>query len=236
MTWLLIALAAAAPKLEPISAPFGYAGRIVTEPGAPPAGTEKDVTVELPGCSTQQTYHLTVLVNSALEAVKQLQPWLDKQPGLEHRLFGTSFKLADLQEFETVAIPAAKHACKAPPLGSGFQLPWTAVPKLCDGAIAGPWGDHWWTSRGTAAIAVALTAPRVPKKGAPAEDPPLACRPRFSVVLFDAKGNARLKWNAEYLGELSVSLLAEKCQQVDFTLDVPSVAFVPVLRTTPGCR
>lgn len=235
MTWLLLAITVgAAPKLEPISAPFGYAGRIVTEAGAAPAGSEKDVTVELPGCTTNQTYHLTVLVNSALEAVKQLQPWLEKQPGLEHRLFGESFKLADLQDFETVAIPAAKHACKAPPLGTGFQLPWLTVPKLCEGAIAGPWGDYWWTSRGAPAIAVALTAPRSPK--GPPEDPPVECRPRLSVVLFDSKGAARLKWNAEYLGSLSVTLFGEKCQQVDFTLDVPSVAFVPVLRTTPGCR
>ena len=167
--------------------------------------------------------------------MEQLQPWLDKQPGLEHRLFGTNFKLADLQEFETVAIPAAKRACKAPPLAGGFQLGWLTVPKLCDGAIAGPWGDYWWTSRGTAAIAVALTAPRATPKGS-TDEPPIACRPRLSVVLFDGKGQARLKWNAEYLGPLSVSLLAEKCQQIDFSLDVASVTFVPQLRSTPGCK
>jgi hypothetical protein len=235
VTWLVLAICAAAPKLEPIPPPFGYAGRIVTEPGPAPTGTEKDVSVALPGCDAKQTYHLTVLVNSALKAVEQLQPWLDKQPGLEHRLFGAGFKLADLQEFETVAIPAAKRACKAPALASGYQLSWLTLPKLCDGAIAGPWGDHWWSSRGTPAVAVALTAPRTAPKGEK-EDPPIECRPRFSVVLFDAKGNARLKWNAEFLGPLSVTLFGEKCQEVDFALDVSSMAFVPVLRTTPGCR
>ena len=233
--WLLVAISAAAPKLEPISAPFGYAGRVVTEPNGPGLSTERLVNVSAPGCPDKQTIHLTELMKAALKAVEQLQPWLDKQPGLEQRLFAGRFKLAELVEFLTVAIAAEKHACKAPSLLAGFQLPWGAAPKLCDGAIDGPWGDYWWTSRGSPAIAVALTAPRAEPKGSK-EEPPVACRPRFSVLLFDAKGVARLRWNAEYLGNLAVTLVGENCQQVDFALDMPTLAFLPTVRPVPGCR
>ncbi len=228
----------ASPKLESIPAPFGYAGRVVTDPSGGTLASERRVVATPPGCSEKQAYHLTVLVSAALKAVEQLQAWLDRQPGLEERLFKGHFKLAEVTRLTASSIPSELHACKAPALAGGYQLGWASVPKLCDGEVAGPWGDYWWATKGTPAAVVQLSAPRAPPKGKAdaGEELPIACRPRFSVLLFDEKGVARVRWNAEYLGNLTITLLGEGCQQVDFALDLPSVAFKPVIRPARGCK
>ncbi len=236
-TPLFVALAlAAAPSLEPIPVPFGHAGHVVSAPGEDPGSGWRRVAAEPAGCGQQQQYDLDELLTAALRAAEQLQTWLDKQPGLEQRLFAAKFKLADLYSPGHPATPAEQHACKAPPLADGYRLIWAAVPKLCPGVTAGPWGDYWWTSENGASAVVQLSAPRVAPKADAGTELPFACRPRFSVVLFDPKGTARLRWNAEYLGNLSVSLLAESCQQIDFSLDLPSLAFVPAQRWARGCK
>ena len=231
MFLLTLCLLAAAPvkPLPLLSAPLGRLGNVVTP--APEGGTPADEKVlvgKLDGCDQVQGLYLTRLISGSLVAVQQVQDWLNLTPGIEKRLFAPG-KLAEVVKLVSASTEIEEKACAAPTLAEGFKLELArAGVKLCPADNGFRTGDFWWTKASKQAAVVSV---------APAsEGAKDRCRGRFSVVLFDKSGAARLRLHADYGGAASFSLLGDKCVGLDFTFDDGTQAFVPTWRTSKGCK
>lgn len=228
--WILCLLAAEPVKPLPmLPAPLGRLGTVVGAPltGGTP-GEEKVVQGKLDGCDREQALFLTKLVSGTLLAVEQLQDWLNLTPGLEKKLFAKG-KLAEVVRLVSASAAADQKLCAPAPLIDGFKLELArAGARLCPADQGWRTGDFWWTNAGKQAAAVALTASPEGAKD--------RCRPRFSVVLFDKSGVARIRLHADYGGAASISVLGDNCVGFDFTFDEGTQAFVPTWRSAKGCK
>jgi hypothetical protein len=235
---VLLALAGAdpLPGVEGIPAPLGRVGDVVEAPapGGFPAH-ERVVVATLEGCDRPQAFQLSRFVGAVAGAGEQIQHWLEgKQPGaplgLERRLFGRKPRLTEAVQKARRSIPVEASASPAAALIDGWKLavdraPRKRAPKPASPALG---GQFWFVdskdARTLSALVQLAAAPSTQRD---------RCRPRLSAVLFDESGKARLRYHADYGGELSVELLGDGCRNIDLLFDPPSQRFRPVPRQ--GC-
>ncbi|MFZ5467866.1 MAG: hypothetical protein ACOZIN_00395 [Myxococcota bacterium] len=237
MLALLLPLLLAAAPFEggaTLPAPLGRIGDVVEAPssgGYPPE--EKVLLATLPGCGREQALHLSRFLSGVALAGGQIQQWLegvgDGAPqGLSKKLFGKTSRLIEAVRKAAQARPGEGGVCEKPvPAEEGWRLSLTeAPPKLCKND-ASALDDHWFvvgTRPSKKSIAAVILVRPSHERAAD------RCRPRLSAVLFDADGVARLRYHADYGGELSAELLGDRCQAVSFTFAPKLSAFEAAFR------
>ena len=209
MTSLLTLLLTAAPAPAPLPdlpAPLGMLDRVL-EPG----GTgETVVEVSLPGCDHKVPVNVSRFVAGTAYAMQQMVEWLYLSPELKPFPAGA---LDEVTAGVTNGAFGEQKACKALPKDV------TSAPKLCAGKAA----DHaWLVANGKPAALVRWSAASGKDK----------CLPRLTGVLFDGKGTARVRYDADFGGAAGGALLGDKCQVV-FTFDVKNEVFHAARR---GCK
>lgn len=220
---LLLVLAAppAPPQPGDISAPLGHIGNVVDAP--PKGGISESDRVVLPtweGCEAKGVYLMRMMGGTA-RAVEQLQQSLDRGPGAEKKLFARKDVLTEVMRQLGTSKLEPKAACKPSTLSDGYRLELAGAPKkFCDAKADAQEGEFWFFSAGKPAGVIS-----VQKGGAD------ACKPRLSTVLFDAKGVARLRLHADWGGGMSATLVGDKCQVLEYTLDAGKQAFVPTWKS-----
>lgn len=220
---VLLILAAPPPPPLPgdISAPLGHIGNVVDAP--PKGGFLESDRVVLPkweGCEQKGVYLMRFMGGTA-RVVEQLQQALDRGPGVEKKLFARKNVLTEVMRQLSTSKLEPKDGCKPVALGDGWRLELGAPPKKwCDAKADAQEGEFWFFSAGKPAGVISV------QKGSPD-----ACKPRLSTVLFDAKGVARVRVHADWGGGMSATLVGDKCQLIDFTLDGEKQAFVPTWKS-----
>jgi|APLak6261675434_1056106.scaffolds.fasta_scaffold04603_1 hypothetical protein len=215
---LLLVLAAppAPPSVGDISAPLGHIGNVVEAP--PKGGTSDSDRVVIPaweGCEPKGVFLMRFMGGTA-RALEQLQQSLDRTPGAEKKLFARKDTLGEVMRQLGSSKLEPKRACTPSKLSDGFRLELGAPPKKwCDAKGDAQDGEFWFFANGKPAGVIS-----VQKGGAD------VCKPRLSTVLFDAKGAARVRLHADWGGELSATLVGDRCQVVDYSLDSAKQAFV----------
>lgn len=218
----LIFVIAAAPTLPgEIPAPFGHYGSVVGKvPAGGLPGNDKVLLPAWEGCDPQAIFVMRFFSGTA-RALEQLQQSLDRAPGVEKKLFGRVGTLGELMRSLGSSTFDARRDCTEPKLAEGFKLELTALPKKwCDAPATAQDGAFWYAANGKS-VAVLNVAPGGEK----------ACRPRLSAVLFDAKGVARLRVQADWAGEVSATLLGDRCQVLEYTLDREKQAMTPAWKS-----
>jgi hypothetical protein len=203
--------AAPAPKpLPDVPAPLGRLVDVLVEAQEQPALNEKIVTVELSGCDHPVRIHVTRFVSGAMYAMQQLAEWLNQTPGLEAQLFSRKGVIGEVLQGLTHSLPGEQHACAAAPK----EL--TSAPKLCPGAGK----NEAWLVDGKQPAAFVRWSPSK------------ECLPRIDSVLFDAKGAARLRYEADFAGVVTATLVGDRCNIV-FSYDEAKQVFHAERR---GCK
>ena len=237
----------AVSALPAIPAPLGRIGDVV-EP-RPAGGLPGDeLAVELagfPGCTRRQLAYLSrFLLMGAAGAGEQIQHWLDGQPRLQKRLFGGKRRLAEAVDRARTGSFHEGRACRMEAgvgadvvLARGATLTIDEAPPALCKLERGP------AAQGGAWLFTAGPPGRVTRRDftgavwlAPATLASEGCRPRLSAALFDAGGTARLRYHADFGGELRAELLGDACRLVDFRFDPSSRAFVATESFRKGCR
>jgi hypothetical protein len=218
MSLMLVALVSAAPPPPPplpdVPAPLGRLVDVLVEPNVQPARNEKIATVELTGCDHPVNIHVTHFVSGAVYALQQLAEWLSQTKGLEGQLFARKGVLGEVIQSLSRSMPGDQHAC------AGLPKEMASAPKLCGGA--GP--NEAWLFDGKKPVALARWAPsHVPGK---------ECLPRIDSVLFDSKGAARLRYEADFAGAVTATLVGDRCNIV-FSYDEAKQVFHAERR---GCK
>jgi hypothetical protein len=108
------------------------------------------------------------------------------------------------------SLAADVHACA--PLPKTV----TTAPKLCPGAGT----NEVWLLEGKKPAALIRW------------ESAKECLPRLSAVLFDAKGAARLRYDADFAGAAAATLIGDRCQ-IDLNFDASKQVFHPERR---GCK
>lgn len=222
LTAFVLAAPPAPPTLGEISAPLGHIGNVVE--ALPKKGADDNDRVLAPkweGCEPQGIFLMRFLGGTS-RALEQLQGSLDRGgKDAEKKLFGRKAVLSEVLKQLSTARFEARASCQPAPLGDGYRLELTAAPKKwCDTKPDATEGEFWFFA-GTKPAAVISV-----QKGAPD-----TCKPRLSTILFDTKGAPRVQLHADWGGVMSTSLLGEKCQVVDFTLDAGKQVFVPAWKS-----
>jgi hypothetical protein len=233
--------ARAADSLPPLSAPLGRVGDVVqpVPQGGLPGG-EKVVAGALLRCDTPQAFFLErFFTQGALGAAEQIQDWLSTQPAVRRRLFGKADPLGEALGRARSGVYLEASLCpKEPPLSKDARLVAARAPAgVCKGE-PGTLSDGglWLVARpGTSGTlgrrdftGAVLLAPAAPD----AED---ACRPRMSAAVYDAKGQTRLLYHADWSGEAQVEVRGDRCRRLLFRFDPRGQAFLPVEDRVPGC-
>lgn len=216
-----LALAAPPPALGEISAPLGHIGNVVD---APPKGgvtdSDKVVLPKWEGCEAKGVYLMRFL-GGAGRALEQLQQSLDRAPGAEKKLFGRKAVLTEVMKQLSSSRFEAKVGCTAATLVDGYKLEPTEAPKKwCEVKAEPTEGEFWFFANGKPAAVISL------QKGEPD-----ACKPRLSTVLFDAKGAPRVRLHADWGGAVTATLVGERCQVVDYTLQTDKQVFLPAWKS-----
>jgi hypothetical protein len=202
---LLLVMLAALPDLQAL----GQVDGALTRP-AKNNGLEHVVELSLPGCDHEVPLNTTRIVAGTAFAMQQMLEWMraNVPQGMPPQAVLDEVS-AGVREGQF----ADSKACKALPRDV------TSAPKLCAGAAK----DHaWLVANGKPAALVRWSAASGANK----------CAPKVTAVLFDAKGAARIRYDADFGGNAGGALLADKCQ-VTFTWDAAREVFHPSLR---GCK
>lgn len=219
---LALAAAPVHPALGEISAPLGHIGNVVDAP--PKGGVSDSDKVVLPkweGCTEPQGVYLMRFMGGAGRAIEQLQQSLDRAAGAEKKLFGRKAVLTEVMKQLSTSRFELKVGCPASPLVEGYKLDLAAAPKKwCDAKADATEGEFWFFSHGKPAAVISV------EKGDPD-----ACKPRLSTVLFDARAAPRVKLHADWGGAMTTTLLGERCQLVEYTLDPDKQVFLPVWKS-----
>ncbi len=218
---LILAAPPVAPALGEISAPLGHIGNVVDAlPKGGVSDSDKLVAPQWEGCEPKGIY-LMRFMGGAGRALEQLQQSLDRAPGSEKKLFGRKSVLGEVMKQLSTSRFEQKLSCPAAPLEGGFKLELTATPKKwCDAKADATDGEFWFFSGKSAAAVISV------QKGATD-----VCKPRLSTVLFDAKGVARVRLHADWGGEISATLVGERCQLVNYVLDPDRQVFTPAWKS-----
>ncbi len=218
---LILSAAPAAPTLGEISAPLGHIGNVVD---ALPKGGESDsdkvISPKWEGCEPTGIY-LMRFMGGAGRALEQLQQSLDRAPGSEKKLFGRNGVLTEVMKQLSSSRFELKLSCTAAPLTDGYKLELTAPPKKwCDAKADSADGEFWFFASAKPAAVISV------QKGATD-----VCKPRLSTLLFDSKGIARVRLHADWAGAMSTTLVGDRCQLVEYTLDADKQVFVPAWKS-----
>lgn len=209
----VVAAAPPAPALPDMPAPLGRLSQVLDLPeGGVPAG-EKLVEVQLPGCEKKTPINTTRFAAGAMYALQQLGEWLNKTKGLEDSLVRKG-ALTEATVALSQSLASDVHACKPLP-GTVTQ-----APKLCPGPGA---SEVWMAVKEKPAAVVRWASSSGADK----------CLPKVSAVLFDNKGQARLRYDADFGAAVSATLVGDKCQNVVFTFDAETQVFHAARR---GCK
>lgn len=214
---LILAAPPAAPALGEISAPLGHIGNVVDAlPKGGISDSDKLVAPQWEGCEPKGIY-LMRFMGGAGRALEQLQQSLDRAPGSEKKLFGRKSVLGEVMKQLSTSRFEPKVSCPAAPLADGFKLELTATPKTwCDAKGDATEGEFWFFSGKSAAAVISV------QRGATD-----ICKPRLSTVLYDAKGVGRVRLHADWGGAISVTLVGERCQRLDYVFDADRQVFLP---------
>lgn len=222
ITFLLSIVLAAAPPLPlgEISAPLGHIGNVVD---ALPAGgvsdSDKVVAPKWEGCDPPQGVYLMRFMGGSSRALEQLQQSLDRSPGSEKKLFGRKGVLTEVMKQLSGSRFELKTGCAPSELAEGYKLTLTAPPrKWCDAKTDA--SEFWFFAKAKPAAVISV------QKGGVE-----LCKPRLSIVLFDAKGAGRVRLHADWGGAMSTTLIGEKCQLVEYALDAEKQAFPPAWKS-----
>ena len=209
------------PALGEISAPLGHIGNVVDAlPKGGVSDSDKLVAPKWEGCEPKGIYLMRFL-GGAGRALEQLQQSLDRSAGSEKKLFGRKGVLGEVMKQLSTSRFEGKQSCPAAPLSEGYKLELTAAPKKwCDAAADAGEGEFWFFAGKLPAAVIS-----VQKGGAD------VCKPRLSTVLYDAKGVARVRLHADWGGAMMATLVGEKCQLVDYTLEAEKQVFVPAWKS-----
>ena len=218
---LLTAATPPPPPLGEISAPFGHIGNVVDAlPQGGVSDSDKLLAPKWEGCEPKGVYLMRFL-GGASRALEQLQQSLDRSPGSEKKLFGRKAVLTEVMKLLGSSRFELKLGCAAGELGDGYKLELTAPPKKwCDAKADASEGEFWFFSKNKPAAVISV------QKGGTD-----VCKPRLSTVLFDGKGAARVRLHADWGGAVSATLVGDRCQLVDYTLDTDKQAFLPVWKS-----
>lgn len=230
MTLLLAMCLAAAPAsapapqpMKPIDAPLGDITKALTD--EQPGGSDSAdpfVLQTFQGCTRAQAVYPLRYVTGTMEAVRTVDAWLRAQPELEKKLFGKKHLVDLVAHVEKGVLDGKSKACEAP----AFPYAPEKAPKLC---AEGSPVEHWLKTKNKPSAVV-----RAFDSGVGTRD---VCLPRVSVVLFDEAGKARFQFQADYGAALSVTVLGERCQGLDFTFDKAVQQFNASHRPAPkGCK
>jgi hypothetical protein len=216
MTFALLAsLLSAAPAPAPaalpdVPAPLGRLVDVLVDDTAQPLRGEKIVSATLKGCDHKVPLHVTHFAAGAMYAMQQLTEWMAKTPGVEAELYARKGVQGEVITGLTTSLPGEVHACK--PMAKNAA----AAPKLCPGAAP----NEAWLLNGKAPAALIRW------------EPSKECIPRITGVLFDAKGAARLRYDADFAGAVAATLVGDHCE-IDLTFDAAKQVFHPARR---GCK
>lgn len=172
-------------------------------------GTEKTIELQFSGCEGKVPVNLSRLIAGSSFAMQQMLEWMRGVPDL--KLF--SPKVLD-EVSAGIREGAFKDVKPCDPKRS--EKP---APKLCAGK-----GDDrqlWWLVAGKRAAASVRSF-----------GPGDKCLPRLRVLFYDAKGTARVSYDADFGGEASGSLLGDGCE-IAFKWDAPNGVFHAERR---GCK
>lgn len=222
---LALILAAAPPPPPPplgeISAPFGHIGNVVDAlPKGGVSDSDKVIAPRWEGCEPKGIYLMRFL-GGASRALEQLQQSLDRSPGSEKKLFGRKAVLTEVMKLLSSSRFEQKLSCAPAELADGYRLELTVPPKKwCDAKADASEGEFWFFSKTRPAAVISA------QKGGTD-----VCKPRLSTVLFDGKGVARVRMHADWGGAVSATLVGDRCQLVDYTLDTDKQVFLPVWKS-----
>lgn len=207
---LLLAAAPAPAPLPDLPAPLGMLDRVLEK------GRDNDRTVEisLPGCDHKVPVNVSRFIAGSGYAMQQMVEWMNVTPGL------TVFPQGALDEVTTGITNGAfadTKSCAALPK----EL--SKAPKLCPGAAP----DQAWMMLPTGKPAASV---RWGPSSSKAAD---KCLPRLTAVLFDAKGIARIRYDADFGAAASGALLGDAKCQISFTFDPKAEVFHAARR---GCK
>jgi hypothetical protein len=220
----LLVLAAPPPPPTPaaISAPFGQIGAVVDDP---PAGGmspgDRSVTPTWEGCPAQGIYLVRMLAGTT-RALEQLQQSLDAAPGAEKRLFARKGVLAEVMRTLTGAAFEPRQSCAALPVSAAGRLEVAAAPKRwCPAEATRQDGEFWFFTKGKPGALVHVA------RGGEASP----CKPRLSVVLFDAKAAPRVRLDADWGGAMRATLVGDRCTELDYEFDAGRQEFTPAWKS-----
>jgi hypothetical protein len=211
---LALALLAVTPlaPLPDVPAPLGRLDGVLVEKDTAPKLNEKIVSAQLKGCDHPVPLHVTRFVSGVMFALQQLLEWMAKTPGLEAQLYQRKGVLGEVLAGLGRSLPGEVHACK--PMAKDAA----AAPKLCPGAGA----DEAWLLDG-----------KRPAAQARWEASSKECLPRITGVLFDDRSAVRVRYEADFAGEVKVTLMGDRCQNVVFSFDSQTQVFHAERR---GCK
>lgn len=227
LAWLVLSVTPApevSTSLPPLAAPLGHIGGVVGPVPAQLSQSDRPVTLALEGCEPQVVWLMHAL-GGTIRAVEQLQQWLDRTT-LEKSIFKKKQVLAEVVRQLSDAKFEPRMVCALPAKGKlelkdGFKLDLKEAPKtFCDAPETRSLGDYWFFNHDRPAAVVSVS------KG----DPDV-CAPRISVMLFDAKGQGRVRLNADWGGVMSANLLGDSCKSVDFDFNAEKQGFVATVRS-----
>lgn len=221
--WVLCALSAAPSPVLPlpeIPAPLGRFGSVVAVPSDEGLGAGERIVVTQ-SCRASGV-HLMRFLGGAGRVIEQLQQWLDRVPGLEKKLLGRKGALPEVMRHLGRSRFDSRVACPPLVLTDGFRIEADTAPATwCEReGPASQEGEHWLFSKKRPAAVVSVR---------PGETD--ACAPRISAVVFDERGQARLRIHADWGTSLSATLVGTKCQSVEFVFRPERGAYQPLLKS-----
>lgn len=210
MMFLALILTAAPVLPAEIQAPIGHFGSSIGK--APADGvSQADPFILLPGLECPADGFFPARFQAGLSrTLEQLQQSLDRAPGSEKKLFTRKGELAEVIKLLSASVFSADKSDCTPI--KGWQLVTTAPPKKW--CAADPYRPAYFTNE-KPSWTVALGRNQD------------GCAALVSTVLFDAKGVARVRLHADWSGTTSVTLVGDRCQNVEFTFDTSKQAFIP---------
>lgn len=217
-------LVASPPALGEISAPLGRIGNVVDRlPQGGVADSDKILRPTWGDCEPKAIYLMRFMGGTG-RALEQFQQSLDRSPGSEKKLFGRKGVLSEVMKKLGSSRFDPQISCTPIALVDGYKVQLTAPPKKwCEGQVDSAEGEFWFFAAAKPQAVISVQHGETD-----------ACKPRLSAVFFDAKGAARLRLHADWGGEMSATLVGERCQVVEYTLDSARQVFVPVWKSCKG--
>jgi hypothetical protein len=168
-------------------------------------------------------------VQGTVVAAEQLDTWIGQpaQRGVERKLFGNKRRLREAMTRARAGTPAVGEGCPGKGAADAGAAPWrltlekAPVANFC--ALKHPADTYWFSLPNTNLPTAVISVSPGPEGGDP-------CLPRLSVALLDESLTARLRFHADYSSLLSVELVGDRCQLVDFVFDPKQQAFAPALK------